>query len=249
MPDVGDVIPLTNTIRDSDNALADAGSMSLTIIQPDGTDATVPNPIASTTTGVYRFNFTPTQYGRHVAEWVATGANAGAESYEFYVAAVVPGGVITVADLPVDVQSHELVAMMVAGANAKASRVAPCLVDTETAPTPGQLAEARLVLVGAIKRWAEAGSGALSQETVGPFGVTVDTRQRTGFNLWPSEIEQLQDICLSGTDSSSGAFSITPTRRSAHLPWCSLAFGALYCSCGVDIAGEPIFELTDGDLY
>ncbi|WP_336715339.1 hypothetical protein [Arthrobacter sp. USHLN218] len=27
-----------------------------------------------------------------------------------------------------------------------------------------------------------------------------------------------------------------------HLPWCSLNFGATYCSCGVDIAGEPIFE-------
>jgi hypothetical protein len=27
-----------------------------------------------------------------------------------------------------------------------------------------------------------------------------------------------------------------------HLPWCNLNFGATYCSCGVDIAGEPIFE-------
>lgn len=29
---------------------------------------------------------------------------------------------------------------------------------------------------------------------------------------------------------------------SAHLAWCALAFGATYCSCGVDIAGAPIFE-------
>lgn len=29
---------------------------------------------------------------------------------------------------------------------------------------------------------------------------------------------------------------------SDHLPWCSLNFGANYCSCGVDIAGRPIFE-------
>lgn len=28
----------------------------------------------------------------------------------------------------------------------------------------------------------------------------------------------------------------------AHRPWCNLNFGATYCSCGVDIAGEPIFE-------
>lgn len=32
---------------------------------------------------------------------------------------------------------------------------------------------------------------------------------------------------------------------SRHLPWCSLNFGALYCSCGVDIAGQPIFEMGD----
>lgn len=40
------------------------------------------------------------------------------------------------------------------------------------------------------------------------------------------------------------AFSFTPARttRSAHLPWCNLAFGATYCSCGADIAGYPIFE-------
>lgn len=45
----------------------------------------------------------------------------------------------------------------------------------------------------------------------------------------------------------SGAFSIdmVPSLGSAHLPWCSLAVGATYCSCGVDIAGKPIFELGD----
>lgn len=31
-----------------------------------------------------------------------------------------------------------------------------------------------------------------------------------------------------------------------HLPWCSLAFGATYCSCGVDIAGRPIYESAPG---
>lgn len=29
---------------------------------------------------------------------------------------------------------------------------------------------------------------------------------------------------------------------SPHRPWCNLNFGATYCSCGVDIAGVPIFE-------
>lgn len=48
---------------------------------------------------------------------------------------------------------------------------------------------------------------------------------------------------LSPTDSSAGAFSINPYGYGCdHLPWCSLAMGAAYCSCGVDIAGFPLFE-------
>lgn len=155
--------------------------------------------------------------------------------------------IITVPDLPATVQSHELVAAMVAGANAKASRVAPCLtwdgtVTDEPAPTTDQLAEAKLVLIGAVKRWADAGSGAWQQQSAGPYAVTTDTRQRTGFNLWPSEIEALQDICATAT--TSGAFSIdtAPSLTGMHAPWCSLNFGATYCSCGADIAGVPIFE-------
>lgn len=48
---------------------------------------------------------------------------------------------------------------------------------------------------------------------------------------------------LLGLTEPSGAFSLdmAPT-YSMHLAWCSLNFGANYCSCGVDIAGYPIFE-------
>nr|DAL14416.1 MAG TPA_asm: hypothetical protein [Caudoviricetes sp.] len=51
---------------------------------------------------------------------------------------------------------------------------------------------------------------------------------------------------LDPTGGNSGrAFAIdtAPSDFTRHLPWCSLMFGAAYCSCGVDIAGEPIFEL------
>lgn len=48
---------------------------------------------------------------------------------------------------------------------------------------------------------------------------------------------------LLGLTDPSGAFTIDMVGvASVHLPWCSLNFGALYCSCGVDIAGYPIFE-------
>lgn len=151
--------------------------------------------------------------------------------------------IITVTDLPTALQSVELVDAMVAGANAKASRVAPCLAGTdESAPSADQLAEAKLVLLGAVKRWAEAGSGSFTQQTAGPFSVSTDTRQRTGFNLWPSEITELQRICAEGSVGRQ-AFSIdTAPTVTAHLPWCSLFLGADYCSCGVDIAGYPIYE-------
>lgn len=115
--------------------------------------------------------------------------------------------IITVGDLPSALQSAELIDTMVAGANAQASRVAPCLASTDPAPTADQLAEAKLVLVGAVRRWAESGAGAFTQQTAGPFSVSTDTRQRTGYRFWPSEIEALQDLCKGG-DESSGAFSV-----------------------------------------
>lgn len=51
---------------------------------------------------------------------------------------------------------------------------------------------------------------------------------------------------LLGLTDPSGAFSIDMfSASSIHQPWCSLAFGALYCSCGADIAGYPIYELDE----
>lgn len=208
--------------------------------------------------------------------------------------------IIDLSDLPADVQSHELVDVMLSGANAKAARVAPCLTDpTSTAwaaatsyavgdrvmlatgqfvevtvagdsdatiptaplligdtvtdgdvtwkriaPTPDQLAEAKLVLLGALKRWADAGAGALTSASIDDFAYTLDTRQRTGFNLWPSEVKALQDICSVGVENASKAFSFCPSGVTAyHAPWCNVYFGANYCSCGADIAGFPIYEM------
>lgn len=110
--------------------------------------------------------------------------------------------ILELGDLPATIRSRELVATMVAGANARAERVAPCLLE------PGkdaERAEAKLILIGAVQRWTEAGAGAVQSTTAGPFGMTVDTRQRTGFNLWPSEIEVLQQLCAGET---GGAFTV-----------------------------------------
>lgn len=205
--------------------------------------------------------------------------------------------IITVDYLPASVATNELIETMLAGANAAAARVAPCLADptgtawaTSTAyaagdlvrigpaqflevtvsgtsgatiptvpaalggtvtdgtatwkrvgPTPDQLAEAKLVLVGTIRRWVESGVGARQSYTVGQVSESFDTRPGSGYRLWPSEIEQLQKICQNG---SAGAFSLdTAPCGSAHSPICALAFGATYCSCGADIAGFPLYEV------
>ncbi len=122
--------------------------------------------------------------------------------------------IIASTDLPQDIQDNTdsaILTLWVEGANAKATRVAPCLDDS---PTADQTAEAKLVLVGAVRRWAEAGSGAATQQTAGPFSVSTDTRQRSGYNLWPSEIEQLQALCAD-SDNAGNAFEIDTLPSSA----------------------------------
>lgn len=126
---------------------------------------------------------------------------------------------------------------MIDDAVALAVRVAPCLATDEFTAT----AAARAILRGAILRWNEAGTGAFSQQQVGPFGQSVDTRQQRRGMFWPSEIEQLQGLC---DVEEAGAFALdmSPLSATVHQPWCALYFGALYCSCGADIAGFPLYE-------
>jgi hypothetical protein len=51
---------------------------------------------------------------------------------------------------------------------------------------------------------------------------------------------------LLGLTAASGAFSVDMVGGgSRHLPWCARMMGALYCSCGADIAGYPIYEGGD----
>lgn len=154
--------------------------------------------------------------------------------------------IIQVSDLPAALQQAEMVNAMVAGANARASRVAPCLAATDPAPSADLLAEARLILLGAVKRWAEAGAGSFTQQTAGPFSVSTDTRQRTGFNLWPSEIEALQELCRTGGPAAAFAVDTAPGSAIQHSPLCSLMFGATYCSCGADLTGAgPLYEVVE----
>lgn len=131
---------------------------------------------------------------------------------------------------------------MIDDASAIALLAAPCLAD-EDALTDTQVAAIKAVLRGAILRWHESGSGAVQSQTAGPFSQTIDNRQQRRGMFWPSEIEQLQDICKGEGDG--GAFSIDAagTCSVIHADICALNFGGDYCSCGAVLTGLfPLYE-------
>lgn len=158
--------------------------------------------------------------------------------------------IIAKTDLPAEVQSQGTVDLMVDGANGQAKRVAPCLFeDGDTAPDAGQISEAKLLLLGAIVRWAQQGAGGVQQQVAGPFSMGTFQSHAPGYRLWPSEITQLQDICAGEQQSGPGSIDTAPGLDPGHLPWCDVMFGATgsaSCSCGYDIAGRPIYENKPG---
>lgn len=134
---------------------------------------------------------------------------------------------------------------MIDDASAMAVLAAPCIAEDPSTLTVAQLAALKAILRGAILRWDEAGSGAMSAQTAGPFGMTVDTRQPRRGMFWPSEIQQLRDLC--GGSLSSGAFSVDMvadwSTTITHSDICALNFGAVYCSCGAVLTYNlPLYE-------
>jgi hypothetical protein len=95
--DLGDPVPLSIEVKDPAGALANGGSVALTVTQPDGA-AAGPFTVSPTTTGVYDYTFTPSQVGRHQVRWVSTGANAASYSDAFDVSPGDMGSIIGLAD-------------------------------------------------------------------------------------------------------------------------------------------------------
>jgi hypothetical protein len=156
----------------------------------------------------------------------------------------VPAVAITADDLlpfmpDIDQAKAEL---MITDALALAARVAPCI----TAEDFAYEAAAKAFIRGAILRWYEAGTGALSAQNAGPFGQSLDTRQTRKGMFWPSEIAGLQELC-GAARTSGGAFFIDTSPEVGYLTHaeiCALNFGALYCSCGAVLTGDvPLYEL------
>lgn len=145
---------------------------------------------------------------------------------------VVPADLAPFADIdPVKAQA------MIDDALALAAVTAPCILSSDFE----HAAAAKAIIRGAILRWNDSGSGALSTVTTGPFGAGTDTRTPRKGMFLPSELDGLKALCTTG--GAGKAFSVdTVGFGSLHAAACSLNFGANYCSCGVDIAGFPLFE-------
>lgn len=145
MIDLGDVLPLSVTVYDAAGNLADAGSMALTVVAPSA--AYVIDPVAPTSTGIYSYDFTPLEPGRHSIRWVATGANASVFTDQFDVDAA-PTGVVSLADakgrLKItssanDEELRRVIAASTVWLEGKVGPVVPRIVTEVVEPSSGKL--------------------------------------------------------------------------------------------------------------
>lgn len=114
----------------------------------------------------------------------------------------------------------------------------------DTVPAAGAASEStRRRIVCAVVRRSMPDAGGLDgvesyQESAGPFSQTFKPVNPSGdFYLTKAE-----KSALKGPQKAFGV-QIAGACATIHLAWCSLSLGAAYCSCGADIAGEPIYEL------
>ena len=81
--DLGDVVALGITIKNASGTAQNATAVTCTVTLPDGTTTTP--TVTNSGAGLYDITYSPTQSGRHLVRWVATGTNASAFTDEFTV--------------------------------------------------------------------------------------------------------------------------------------------------------------------
>lgn len=82
--DLADPVPLSVNTRDATGALANAGSISLTVTHA-GTGTNYSLTPTNPSTGVYQATFVPSLSGYHKVRWIATGVNSSGYSDAFHV--------------------------------------------------------------------------------------------------------------------------------------------------------------------
>jgi hypothetical protein len=140
-------------------------------------------------------------------------------------------------------------AAMIEDALGQAEFHAPCIKD----PGFAHRRMAKSILRGAILRWHDSGSGAIQSQTTLSYAQTIDTRQPRKAMFYPSEIEQLKQLCRTDADDDEGgAFNIDmlPPAAVEHALACNLRLGGLGCTCGANLtgaAGVPLWEVDPAD--
>ena len=116
------------------------------------------------------------------------------------------------------------------------------ILDTVPAAETAAAATRRRIVCAVVRRSMSAEAADLAgfdsvQAGTGPFSYGGKVSNPSGdFYLTKQEKQALGH-------GKQQAFGVQLGSAAAvHLPWCNLNFGATYCSCGADIAGEPIYE-------
>ena len=104
-------------------------------------------------------------------------------------------------------------AALIDDAEALVLLAAPCIGDDDFA----NHAAVRAIIRGALRRWLEAGAGAVQSQAAGPYSVTYDNRQPMSSygNFRAQEIAALRSLCSGGTGPQR-AFQIDTTPTDAH---------------------------------
>lgn len=134
----------------------------------------------------------------------------------------------------VDGADFEALELMCKDVLAVAVAVAPCLRRDELPDHITNAAQA--ILRNAVVRWAQADPSPAVQLSAGPFSQTIDTSQRKGGLLWPTEIKQLQDLCREVTQESERqafmADQLPSSPGMVHATTCDVWWAPSRCSCG-----------------
>lgn len=155
-----------------------------------------------------------------------------------------PAATLTAADIaPFATIEATKLAAMIEDVLALAVSVAPCIAeDTFTHDKA-----AKAILRGAVLRWDAADSGAITQESAGPYSQTIDTTVRKTGLLWPTEIAALQDLCRNATGDQGAAFAVDTFgtySQVQHADICTIWLAPDEgCSCGALLTGmAPLWE-------
>lgn len=106
---------------------------------------------------------------------------------------------------------------MIRAVTARAVGIAPCLAGESL--SEAQVETVRAIILDAVSRWGEAGSGAARTLVSGPFTYGADTRQDRRGAFLKSEFDDLQRICSDIAGASTEAFTISlgGPRLATHL--------------------------------